>query len=126
MQKVRTWKKLFLILLLLETELNLLKMLLLYTQTLPVVNAPKIVLRSSNIRLIRPNALTTELFRAFLELERHTFFIKGVLYTIGFQKITADVSDYAVFFLNIVKILKAASTDVANKAPTSFIHKQGE
>lgn len=126
MQKVRTWKKLFLILLLLETELNLLKMLLLYTQTLPVVNAPKIVLRSSNIRLIRPNALTTELFRAFLELEKHTFFIKGVLYTIGFQKITADVSDYAVFFLNIVKILKAASTDVANKAPTSFIHKQGE
>lgn len=125
MQKVRTWKKLFLILLLLETELNLLKMLLLYTQTLPVVNAPKIVLRSSNIRLIRPNALTTELFRAFLELEKHTFFIKGVLYTIGFQKITADVSDYAVFFLNIVKILKAASTDVANKAPTSFIHKQG-
>lgn len=123
MQKVRTWKKLFLILLLLETELNLLKMLLLYTQTLPVVNAPKIVLRSSNIR---PNALTTELFRAFLELEKHTFFIKGVLYTIGFQKITADVSDYAVFFLNIVKILKAASTDVANKAPTSFIHKQGE
>ena len=98
-------------------------MLLLYTQTLPVVNAPKIVLRSSNIR---PNALTTELFRAFLELEKHTFFIKGVLYTIGFQKITADVSDYAVFFLNIVKILKAASTDVANKAPTSFIHKQGE
>lgn len=126
MQKVRTWKKLFLILLLLETELNLLKMLLLYTQTLPVVNAPKIVLRSSNIRLIRPNALTTELFRAFLELEKHTFFIKGVLYTIGFQKITADVSDYAVFFLNIVKILKATSTDVANKAPTSFIHKQGE
>lgn len=126
MQKVRTWKKLFLILLLLETELNLIKMLLLYTQTLPVVNAPKIVLRSSNIRLIRPNALTTELFRAFLELEKHTFFIKGVLYTIGFQKITADVSDYAVFFLNIVKILKAASTDVANKAPTSFIHKQGE
>ena len=126
MQKVRTWKKLFLILLLLETELNLLKMLLLYTQTLPVVNAPKIVLRSSNIRLIRPNTLTTELFRAFLELEKHTFFIKGVLYTIGFQKITADVSDYAVFFLNIVKILKAASTDVANKAPTSFIHKQGE
>ena len=126
MQKVRTWKKLFLILLLLETELNLLKMLLLYTQTLPVVNAPKIVLRSSNIRLIRPNALTTELFRAFLELEKHTFFIKGVLYTIGFQKITADVSDYAVFFLNIVKILKAAYTDVANKAPTSFIHKQGE
>lgn len=126
MQKVRTWKKLFLILLLLETELNLLKMLLLYTQTLPVVNAPKIVLRSSNIRLIRPNALTKELFRAFLELEKHTFFIKGVLYTIGFQKITADVSDYAVFFLNIVKILKAASTDVANKAPTSFIHKQGE
>lgn len=126
MQKVRTWKKLFLILLLLETELNLLKMLLLYTQTLPVVNAPKIVLRSSNIRLIRPNALTTELFRAFLELEKHTFFIKGVLYTISFQKITADVSDYAVFFLNIVKILKAASTDVANKAPTSFIHKQGE
>lgn len=126
MQKVRTWKKLFLILLLLETELNLLKMLLLYTQTLPVVNAPKIVLRSSNIRLIRPNALTTELFRAFLELEKHTFFIKGVLYTIGFQKITADVSDYAVFFLNTVKILKAASTDVANKAPTSFIHKQGE
>lgn len=126
MQKVRTWKKLFLILLLLETELNLLKMLLLYTQTLPVVNAPKIVLRSSNIRLIRPNALTTELFRAFLELEKHTFFIKGVLYTIGFQKITADISDYAVFFLNIVKILKAASTDVANKAPTSFIHKQGE
>ena len=126
MQKVRTWKKLFLILLLLETELNLLKMLLLYTQTLPVVNAPKIVLRSSNIRLIRPNALTTELFRAFLELEKHTFFIKGVLCTIGFQKITADVSDYAVFFLNIVKILKAASTDVANKAPTSFIHKQGE
>ena len=126
MQKVRTWKKLFLILLLLETELNLLKMLLLYTQTLPVVNAPKIVLRSSNIRLIRPNALTTELFRAFLELEKHTFFIKGVLYTIGFQKITADVSDYAVFFLNIVKILKVASTDVANKAPTSFIHKQGE
>lgn len=126
MQKVRTWKKLFLILLLLETELNLLKMLLLYTQTLPVVNAPKIVLRSSNIRLIRPNALTTELFRAFLELEKHTFFIKGVLYTIGFQKITADVSDYAVFFLNIVKILKAASTDVANKAPASFIHKQGE
>ena len=125
MQKVRTWKKLFLILLLLETELNLLKMLLLYTQTLPVVNAPKIVLRSSNIRLIRPNALTKELFRAFLELEKHTFFIKGVLYTIGFQKITADVSDYAVFFLNIVKILKAASTDVANKAPTSFIHKQG-
>ena len=125
MQKVRTWKKLFLILLLLETELNLIKMLLLYTQTLPVVNAPKIVLRSSNIRLIRPNALTTELFRAFLELEKHTFFIKGVLYTIGFQKITADVSDYAVFFLNIVKILKAASTDVANKAPTSFIHKQG-
>lgn len=123
MQKVRTWKKLFLILLLLETELNLLKMLLLYTQTLPVVNAPKIVLRSSNIR---PNALTTELFRAFLELEKHTFFIKGVLYTIGFQKITADVSDYAVFFLNIVKILKAASTDVANKAPASFIHKQGE
>ena len=101
-------------------------MLLLYTQTLPVVNAPKIVLRSSNIRLIRPNALTTELFRAFLELEKHTFFIKGVLCTIGFQKITADVSDYAVFFLNIVKILKAASTDVANKAPTSFIHKQGE
>ena len=126
MQKVRTWKKLFLILLLLETELNLIKMLLLYTQTLPVVNAPKIVLRSSNIRLIRPNALTTELFRAFLELEKHTFFIKGVLYTIGFQKITADVSDYAVFFLNTVKILKAASTDVANKAPTSFIHKQGE
>lgn len=126
MQKVRTWKKLFLILLLLETELNLLKMLLLYTQTLPVVNAPKMVLRSSNIRLIRPNALTTELFRAFLELEKHTFFIKGVLYTIGFQKITADVSDYAVFFLNIVKILKATSTDVANKAPTSFIHKQGE
>ena len=126
MQKVRTWKKLFLILLLLETELNLIKMLLLYTQTLPVVNAPKIVLRSSNIRLIRPNALTTELFRAFLELEKHTFFIKGVLYTIGFQKITADISDYAVFFLNIVKILKAASTDVANKAPTSFIHKQGE
>ena len=126
MQKVRTWKKLFLILLLLETELNLIKMLLLYTQTLPVVNAPKIVLRSSNIRLIRPNALTKELFRAFLELEKHTFFIKGVLYTIGFQKITADVSDYAVFFLNIVKILKAASTDVANKAPTSFIHKQGE
>lgn len=126
MQKVRTWKKLFLILLLLETELNLIKMLLLYTQTLPVVNAPKIVLRSSNIRLIRPNALTTELFRAFLELEKHTFFIKGVLYTIGFQKITADVSDYAVFFLNIVKILKATSTDVANKAPTSFIHKQGE
>lgn len=125
MQKVRTWKKLFLILLLLETELNLIKMLLLYTQTLPVVNAPKIVLRSSNIRLIRPNALTTELFRAFLELEKHTFFIKGVLYTIGFQKITADISDYAVFFLNIVKILKAASTDVANKAPTSFIHKQG-
>ena len=123
---MRTWKKLFLILLLLETELNLLKMLLLYTQTLPVVNAPKIVLRSSNIRLIRPNALTTELFRAFLELEKHTFFIKGVLYTIGFQKITADVSDYAVFFLNIVKILKAASTDVANKAPASFIHKQGE
>ena len=126
MQKVRTWKKLFLTLLLLETELNLLKMLLLYTQTLPVVNAPKMVLRSSNIRLIRPNALTTELFRAFLELEKHTFFIKGVLYTIGFQKITADVSDYAVFFLNIVKILKAASTDVANKAPTSFIHKEGE
>lgn len=126
MQKVRTWKKLFLTLLLLETELNLLKMLLLYTQTLPVVNAPKMVLRSSNIRLIRPNALTTELFRACLELKKHTFFINGVLYTIGFQKITADVSDYAVFFLNIVKILKAASTDVANKAPTSFIHKQGE
>ena len=126
MQKVRTWKKLFLTLLLLETELNLLKMLLLYTQTLPVVNAPKMVLRSSNIRLIRPNALTTELFRAFLELEKHTFFTFCVLYTIGFQKITADVSDYAVFFLNIVKILKAASTVVANKAPTSFIHKQGE
>ena len=101
-------------------------MLLLYIQTLPVINAPKMVFRSSNIRLIRPNALTTELFRAFLELEKHTFFIKGVLYTIGFQKITADVSDYAVFFLNIVKILKAASTDVANKASTSFIHKEGE
>ena len=54
------------------------------------------------------------------------FFIKGAPYAIGFEKMTADISDYAVLFLKTFKILKTASADVAYEGPTSFIYKQGQ
>ena len=54
------------------------------------------------------------------------FFIKVAPYTIGFQTITADASDYAEFSFRTGKVVKKPSTDVANKGPTTFNYKQGE
>ena len=69
-------KKLFLTLMVLKTQLILRNTLLQYPKTLPFFTAPKMVLRSSNTRLIRPSVLTMELFIAFLEHEKLTFSLK--------------------------------------------------